>query len=559
MKVFVNGVGEVTLTKNDFVFQGGEGSIYAKGASAYKIYTDPKKMIPTAKIGELAEITESKVIRPQNIILDEKSKAIGYTMRYLKDTVALCQLFTKAFRDRNGLSPDDILKLVRDMQNTVKHIHDKRCLIVDLNEMNFLVDKNYKEVYFIDVDSYQTRSFPATALMESVRDRHSKGVFNEGTDWFSFAVVSFQLFIGIHPYKGKHAKYLTMDERMEHNVSVLNKDVSIPRVCQPFDVIPEVYRKWYEAVLDAGDRLPPPFDLQARVVVLKPVYQALGSKYFDINRIFEAGDTIVDFVEHMGTRVVTCATTIYVDAHEYQRSSSKTQVAFTPKMNYVIEAHIDSSGTLKLRNLNLKQDLECPIQASEIMSYGGRLYALSDTNVLEIKFTEMSNSLIVGSKPVAKVLERATSVFDGAVVQNLFGGYYFSLFPESGVGHQVHVPELAGYRVVDAKFDNRVLMVMASRKGKYDKFVLRFARDYGSYDLRKVEDVSTQDLNFVSLDNGISATINDNEDLELFPIAGPGMKVITTHGVINSQMTLRKSGTTVLFFRGKELYSLKMK
>ena len=57
--------------------------------------------------------------------------------------------------------------------------------------------------------------------MDSVRDRHAAG-WNEGTDWFSFALVSFQMFVGIHPYKGKHPALKTLDERMAQNVSVLH-------------------------------------------------------------------------------------------------------------------------------------------------------------------------------------------------------------------------------------------------------------------------------------------------------------------------------------------------
>src|SRR5271166_5171029 len=146
MNVFVQGVGDVALNNSNFIFQGGEGSIYAKGDSAYKIYTDLNKMIPTAKIGELQAIDDDKVIRPQHILLDKKASPIGYSMRYLKDTSSLCQLFTKAFRDRNKIGNDTILHLVRGMQDTIDHIHSKQILIVDLNEMNFLVNKGFSEV-----------------------------------------------------------------------------------------------------------------------------------------------------------------------------------------------------------------------------------------------------------------------------------------------------------------------------------------------------------------------------------------------------------------------------
>lgn len=232
MKLTVQGQGDVTLTQRDFVASGGEGSVYARHGVAYKVYTDPTKMIPVGKIRELAAITDPNVVKPTNVLLDKAGHPVGYTMRFVPDAHVLCQLFPRAFRDRMGLDHKQMFSLVQRMQAGVSNCHQANVLIVDLNEMNFLVDPKFHEVFFIDADSYQTRSYPATALMESVRDRHMKHShdFNEGTDWFGYAVTSFQMMCGIHPYKGKHPTLKGFDERMLANVSVFNKDVSVPAV-----------------------------------------------------------------------------------------------------------------------------------------------------------------------------------------------------------------------------------------------------------------------------------------------------------------------------------------
>ena len=560
MNVFVQGVGDVALNNSNFIFQGGEGSIYAKGDSAYKIYTDPKKMIPSAKINELQAIDDDKVIRPKHLLLDKKNSPIGYSMRYLKDTSALCQLFTKAFRDRNKIQSDTILQLIQGMRHTVENVHSKKILIVDLNEMNFLVDSHFKEVYFIDVDSYQTKNFPATALMESVRDRHAKG-FSEGSDWFSFAVVSFQMFIGIHPYKGKHSSYTDIDSRMIHNVSVLNKDVTIPKICQPFDVIPEVYRRWYAAVLEKGDRLAPPKDLIAHVNVIQTVKKVMTSDKFDIKLLFPYLDLdgdVIGYIAHNGCSVTTTVRGIYVDSNYSGKSGAVTEVGFSPKMNYVIEGCLED-GFLTFNNLSLRKKCrQSEMKAKAIMGYGGRVYAMSGSNVLEILFTEMSDEVVIGSKVVTKVLEQATSMFRGVVIQNLLGSYYASVFPKSSQSYQVKLPELDKYRIVDAKFDSRVLIVVGSKHGEYDKFIFRFDKDFQKYDVRVVKNIAIIDINFVTLDNGIVASINDKENLELFGIVGNDIKEIESPA-ITSDMALFKDGTSVLFAKGKEIYTLKMK
>ena len=268
MKIFIKGKGSTTLSKANFLASGGQADIYANGNTAYKIYTDTKFLIPEQKIQELSTLSFNNIIKPQDILLDTNNKNIGYTMSYIKDTFNLCQLFPRAFRDRNSLDHQTILNLIRHMQETINHCHKNNVLIVDLNELNFLVSKDFKTCYFIDVDSYQTPHYPATAIMDSIRDRQVKhNKFTENSDWFSFAVTSFQLFSGLHPFKGTHSTYKTLDERMNHNISVLNKDVKVPRVCYEFSIIPPIYLQWFKAIFEDGKRLPPPTDLVATVII----------------------------------------------------------------------------------------------------------------------------------------------------------------------------------------------------------------------------------------------------------------------------------------------------
>src|SRR5678815_2698077 len=241
-----------------------------------RIYFDPSRCIPQAKIDELSVLVQPNIIRPLDLLIDGRNRPAGYSMRSIGKAHSLCQLFPRAFRQRNNLIPELTLRLVRQLQTGVSHIHSRGILIVDLNEMNFLVAPDFSELFFIDVDSYQTPSFPATVLMESVRDRHAK-TFTTDSDWFSFAVVSFQMFAGIHPFKGTYPPLqhladnsLKLDERMRTNISVLHPGVTVPAACLPFSVIPPVYLDWYRAVFEAGHRLPPPQTVQAVIAIAGP-------------------------------------------------------------------------------------------------------------------------------------------------------------------------------------------------------------------------------------------------------------------------------------------------
>ncbi|OAD21092.1 hypothetical protein THIOM_003154, partial [Candidatus Thiomargarita nelsonii] len=94
MKYFIQGESKINFTKTDFVAEGGEGELYAKGDQIFKIYNDPKKMISVAKIQELARLDKPNIIRPQAVLLDNKDRIVGFSMARVKQSVALPRLFT---------------------------------------------------------------------------------------------------------------------------------------------------------------------------------------------------------------------------------------------------------------------------------------------------------------------------------------------------------------------------------------------------------------------------------------------------------------------------------
>ena len=58
MKVVVSGK-IINLTDNDYLAQGGQGSIYIKNGIVYKIYHDIKNLIPESKITELQDLNKA--------------------------------------------------------------------------------------------------------------------------------------------------------------------------------------------------------------------------------------------------------------------------------------------------------------------------------------------------------------------------------------------------------------------------------------------------------------------------------------------------------------------
>lgn len=562
MRVRVQNGSEVNLTQSNFLASGGEGQIYVIGDTTYKIYTDPTQMIPLGKIQELSAIHDPHVIKPDRVLLGPRDKPVGFTSKFVHNDGALCQIFTRSFRDRNGVTPTNIGELVGKLQGVVSGVHQANCLIVDLNEMNFLLAPRLQDIYAIDVASYQTPHYKATALMESVRDRHMKpGAFNEGTDWFAFGILSFQMFVGIHPYKGKHPAIKGLDDRMMQNVSVLHKDVGIPQTCYPITAIPKNYLDWFTAVFEKGDRCAPPSGIQMIVVPVK-MTKTSGSNSLEILEIGSYDSDVFDVWEKFGNLIVVTDRSIYtnkgisgdgIEGVTHGVGFTRSGKAITAKM---------IGPDFVLFDQLAKKPVPCSINASEVMSYDGTIFVKNRDKILAIALNEVgeNNNILVGSTLVANVLEHATKLYRGAAIQNLLGATYVSLFPTPGAHYQVRVPELDAVRVLDAKFDSGVLMVVGSLKGVYNRYIFRFDDAYSSYDMRVIADITPNGLNFVTLDTGLCVCLNEDETLELFFAAkGSNKSRVVSDPALSGEMRLYKKGGKIVFTKGDKLFSLSLK
>jgi hypothetical protein len=561
-RYFVHGKGELRLGRSDFKAQGGEGAVYVKGSTAYKIYANPTRAIPLAKIDELSALDQPNIIRPLDLILDEKNTPVGYSMRSVEKAYALCQLFPKAFRQRNNLTPELMLRLVLRLQAGVSHVHDKGILIVDLNELNFLVSADFSEIFFVDVDSYQTPSFPATVLMESVRDRHTM-TFNHGSDWFSFAVVSFQMFAGIHPFKGTYAplqhlpdKAKKLDARMLANISVLHPNVSAPSSCLPFSVIPQVYLDWYRAVFEQGKRLPPPDNAHALgIVTTVRANESVESGIFVINKIHEFDSEII---WHDGVITVT-QSSVYFDGKNYPKPPFDVKLVVSPRQRHLIAAFHDGTR-LRFRDLTVDKDVASEVEGEDAMLSGGKLYIKQHESIFAVDLIELPQSLLLGLRLVANVMIRSTRMFEGVAIQNLLGANYVSIPTADGVCHQVRIPELDDYQIVDARRDRNVLIVVVTTEGRYDKLIFRFSDDFSGYDCRRLDDIVSTGIEFTVLDSGIVLHLAEDGRLEVFPNVRDSAKIrVIRDQALDEDLRLFHTGTQALIAGGPSLYKIRLK
>lgn len=573
MKAFIQGQGVVTLNNSDFLAEGGEGKVYVKGGTAFKIYTDPKKMIPLGKIKELASISNSRVQKPLFPILDQKGNALGFTMNFTRDAYVLCSLFPVSFRKRHSVEPGIVLDLVKQLQEIVSDVHQAKCLIVDLNEMNFLVNKDFSEIVAIDVDSYQTPSFPATALMETVRDRHMKKglngsyIFNQGTDWFAFAITSYQMFRGIHPYKnGKHPTLKSLDERMLNNVTVMHPDVRVPKNTLSEDVIPKEYRDWYHAVLVNGIREPPPLSTSTLgTIIIGNMNNIHGSEDLLIDEILSIPENEMIRIHFAGSQLALISDRSFFIASRrvHARTARTVGVGFTPKLGRPILFQVVNKSLYAVDSSTKKETI-IPLSVDDFVCFNGTAYVRAHNQIFEVQMHEVGDDNVMYTvQPGPTVMPFATQLFKGVVYQNMLGESFFILFPNKGESYHIKIPELNGYKITDAKFENGVLVVIGTdvkaSLAQYDKFILRFCSNYETFDVRKIENVSLSLVNFTVLDSGICIMLSELGEIEIFSnrMGSKNIKTLSNQDLQDVEFLSYLGGAA--FIRNNKVFSMKMK
>jgi hypothetical protein len=563
MKYNVQGKGTVTLVGTDFMASGGEAQIFKKGGTIYKIYHKPSEMIPDGKIQELQAITKKNVLIPKEVITDSKGTRVGFTMDYIVNILPLCKLFTNTYIEQNDVSNDTIIELVKVMQETIQAIHAASCIQVDGNELNYLVDeKTHKNCYFIDVNSYQTKSYPATVIMPSIRD-WTTNVFNELTDWYSFATIACQLFIGIHPYKGKHPDFKKFDieSRMKAHVSVFNKQVQLPKSVRDFSRIPSHYMDWFIDVLEKGKRVMPPSTVGS--VDAKVTYTiVVSTDNFDIKEIEEFDDVVLHHSNINSIPLTRTKKSVYIGSNAY-RVNKSVYLVNTHKKSIPVLVDI-KDGNIAVKSLSNHFDIKvgATIQAEELMVVNNTVYARNGGNFLETYFLENTTSATLVVKNIWSIHENSSVFFKNLIVQDLLGSKYISIpIPnvKDSVFHNIRCAVLDNYKILDAKYEGGICVLSVShiKDNAYGLIVIT--------DIKDVENsnrfIATDDynaVNFVALDNGIVLLLYE-DTLEIFSAAKASKVKMIKDKQLSTDMMLCKRGAAVRFFTDKKLYSIAMK
>ena len=566
-QVTLEGKGPLTLRQNDYHASGGEGTVYKISGMAIKIYNDPEKMARdniSGKINKLSTLVHPYISVPQGLVFSS-GKPIGFYMPFAEGE-PLSRVFTNDFRTREGFADRDAVKLADRMRDIIRFAHDHGAILVDPNEFNWLAylkGHDKPEPRIIDVDSWVIGKMPPmVAIVPSIRDWHTKG-FNQLSDWFSWGVVTFQIFTGTHPYKGTLDGFTNLEARMKANASVFSNGVRLNRAVRDFNCIPNALRDWYEETFQTGKRTIPPisFDTgvaKAAVTRVVKIITASGSLVFD--KIYsKTGDEAVhiwpcgvvllksgELVELRLKRVIgqlnsTDGEVVKVDGGWLIADWIRGQVVYT----YVNESSLQS------------ELLTLAVKSHHIFRSDNRLFVVTDGGLTEIFFKVMGKAIIaVGQTWGAMV--NSTKWFDGVGIQDAMGAMYVIIPFSDKACTQVRIRELDGLKTVSAKAGNRYIVIVAADKnGEYHKIELVMSCDYTSYQASKTL-VDSPDLNVALLPKGVGATIVDDGELIIF-VSTSGVVSKVSDKYITTDITLANWDDRVLYIRKGEVWTVRFK
>jgi len=566
LEVVLDKRGLLKLKPGDYKATGGEGSIYVASATVIKIYTDTGKMqrenIPD-KIELLAKIQHPCIVAPQGLVRSPSGEPIGYYMDFA-DAEPLPRVFTGDFQQSHGFGKDEASKLVEGMRGVVSTAHEYQAVMVDANEMNWLVDlkqKSKPEPKAIDVDSWAIGKWPATVIMLSIRDWHSK-TFDQLTDWFAWGVVTFQVYAGIHPYKGTLDGFKRGDivSRMKANASVFAPGVKLNNAVRDFNVIPGQLLDWYRATFQDGLRAKPPSPYAtglATVVVQKHRAQITASGVLVYDKLFEDLTNAALKVFHCGAVLLKSGDVIDLSSKKKPFKNADTDCEIIKTDHGWVRGEVKANvGKFFFSDGEKEKELPLELTTRKLVRYENRLFAVTEKGLSELVLHHFGRPVLsLGNTWGAMI--NSTNWFDGVGVQDAFGATFVITPFSTNSCIQLRVKELDGWSVITAKSGYRFISLIAiNNQGQYRKFELTLDERYDNYKLWQ-GDVDSAEHNLAILPRGVVASIlNDGELCIFVPLNGSIKKVADKF--ISTDMQLSTWDQKVIYLKDGAVWSVKM-
>jgi serine/threonine protein kinase len=549
-KLYNKELGYISIPSRDaeYLASGGEASIYTTSdkKNCLKLYHDPLKSIKEEKCEELSTLKHKNIITPKGLLYE--SSFVGYYMSYLHGLYNLREIFPKSFKIKNGLDVSKRKNIVEKLIDIVDVVHNHGFLIVDLNADNVLISKKFDEAYLIDTDSYKTFKFPATAIQDAIKDRLVKdNKFSKESDWFSFACLAFQVYVGIHPYAGIHKDYQgdisgvpALTRRMDNNISVFDSEVKLARSVDDFNTIPKNHLEWFKYIFEKNGRSRPK-KVGENFAVKNPTNYIIvkSSDKLELTELFSFGSIIREVKSINGRKIFVTDDGLFND--NQRLSDNPNDIVSTDQTGDIIILK-NESNKLSLKELELEY---------EKLFVGSRgIYRLLENKIYYDEIRNF-NKTFAATKLLSEV-GSFCKIGDNCGFENLLNTGRLISF-SGGNSFQVFLPnEIKDYQIVNCKIVNSKFALMFLKyKGKYYSSLL----DLESKKFLKKKD-SSLDINMVGLKNGLVVK-SEQDRISIFSSLDR-IKVVEKTGLDDS-CRLFSNGDSIFMHTENKFYKLKLK
>jgi hypothetical protein len=561
---------KINLGPNEYLTSGGEGAVYLKGSDIFKVYLDPTKARAARVPGKaelLKKFNHPGIASPKELLRDKSGEFVG--LRFTKvEGEALCKLYTNSWRDAHQFGLKETQEVALRMREVMDYAHGQNSLLVDANELNWLVDKTRPVA--IDVDSWQLPGYPATAIMPSIRDPLATTGFSEGSDWFAWAIVTFQLWTGIHPYKGTHPAFQrgALAARMKAQVSVFDSNVSTPSATRSITDIPAVLRTWYQDVFQAGLRVAPPSQFLGAVAGQTAprlrVTQLANTSLRQERLGNTGGRTLAAFQGFIVVRTsaglvvwdsLRKAVLKWVTADMAERILSRFAIIIRTATGEALVSLAPGKGLTLESSDKATSAADLPCNATRLWQSGSRLFALVEgvSNGLQeflVATVGDRQCLMYGNQwPVSTL---STEFYRNCFVQNCLGAPFLGVLEKDGLV-QLRAPALTGYRVVQGLgLDQHNVWLTAIRKNDGESVRLCLSAVANCFEVTREDVVAETDLDGALLSTGVGV-IRLESDLQVSK--GPHRKLVVGCG-FGDRVRLFSMGSSLGLYEDSEVSKL---
>lgn len=283
LKVSLSDGREIVLLASDWIGEGGEGAVFAKGSLAIKLIADAAGLARKApKLELFAKLRHPGLATPTAMVFSSGA-LIGYAMPLARGE-PFARYLSAPWRKAQGFPPAKLEELLKSMAEAISALHGMGCWAGDLNEFNWQVVKG--RAILIDCDSWGCPGHAVSAMMPSIADPLANGDYRQESDWFALAVLIFTAYAGIHPFRGRHAGYGPKDfaQRMKRGASLFDAGCSWPQSVPGVAGLPGGLVEWLRSVLVQGARVGPPLGdwsakPRAKKSLAKPGTSALPDRF----------------------------------------------------------------------------------------------------------------------------------------------------------------------------------------------------------------------------------------------------------------------------------------